>query len=140
MNFFKHLSKALNYIVYLTCITLAAITLTVLFISPANAAFVSGNTLLEDCSAPNGTQKRDFCLMYIAGAMDAYQDDKICIPAGITLGQATDMVSITLKAMPQERHAVPGDVYVLLTFAKLYPCPKKAPSQGQPSGSRVQPI
>jgi hypothetical protein len=86
-------------------------------------AYVLGNTLWEACSSRN-----DLCLAYIVGTADAIQAARgsllgwrVCLPNGVTEGQAMDVVVQFLSQHPEMRqYAATG--LVANALANAFPC------------------
>ena len=89
----------------------------------AQATYFTGQDLYNRFQGTN--IERSIALGYVAGVNDTHSGTAICIPPNIvTLGQLGDMVEQALRRAPSERH-MSADVYVLVTLADRWPCPKK---------------
>jgi hypothetical protein len=66
---------------------------------------VSGNQLYEDCTANRGFDRGE-CFSYITGATEAWSNAPVglCLPDGVSRGQAQDLVMTYMRDHPAERH------------------------------------
>jgi len=99
------------------------LTIAVLSVSlSAQAEFVSGNQLhafLNGDSSEVVLGKG-----YIAGVFDAYHGVSHCSPAGVSLGQVSDMTKITLASEPATRNES-ASLLILSMLQRYWPCAKK---------------
>ncbi|WP_183821960.1 Rap1a/Tai family immunity protein [Aliirhizobium cellulosilyticum] len=101
----------------------AAVVITAIS-SHANAAFVSGNDLLEFCD-----QFRASSTGYVLGAVDTIlvsQDNgnvrkTVCLRGGATGGQLTDIVCQYLRKNPAVRD-FGGPALVSMALSQAFPC------------------
>ena len=87
----------------------------------AHAEFLSGNMLYDRLNG--NTSDQMLAMGYIAGVYDAGQGVLHCGPSNLTLGQITDMVKITIRDQPQNRH-FSADAFVTVTVKNQWPCKK----------------
>lgn len=102
---------------------------------PANAqsvpvtVLVNGNEMHDWCTSPNSNPKLSLCLGFIMGVMDSITTTQatnqavrqVCVPRGVTPGQAKDVYLAYLNRLPQERHlAASSTVWVALR--EVWPC------------------
>lgn len=110
----------------------ALITLMGLISFTAQAAFFSGNDLLnrlnQETSNPNA-----YILAqgYIVGVVDAYDDVLFCIPKEVRVGQLVDMTKNNLRNRPDARHSTVASAYVVTALSAAFPCPKQEPQWHQ---------
>lgn len=104
-----------------TAIILAA----ALAATSASAQFLTGNELLTRLSSDN-PHERGSAFGYVMGAYDAGRGVAHCAPAGVTLGQVTDMVKQTLQIAPAARHNS-AEAFVTYALLDAWPCSKKRP-------------
>ena len=110
---------------------LAAVALSCLVMSEANAYFVDGNKLFDDCKnyASKG-QSESFlsgtCAGYIAGVVDSAVDANtaFCVPqgpTGVSIAQLVDVAKAYLRDHPEKRHL---SAWRLVTDAlkEKFPC------------------
>jgi hypothetical protein len=106
----------------------AALLLWVTFIHPA-AAESSGNDVIEDCNAPEGSAKWSFCFGYILGNLDQIivlqrarvLPNKYCPPSGITQDQMFAVWRRYWSMHPDQRHmAAPALIFLMMSEA--FPC------------------
>lgn len=92
--------------------------------APPFVGFKSGNSLLEECSAPSGTDALADCWGYVTGVADALGITKFaCTPANATARQLVDVVLGRLRSHVAERHyAAVGEV--ALALRQVFPCQK----------------
>lgn len=70
---------------------------------PQNA-FLSGNDLYDDCTAPRGGDKHLSCVNYVMGVADALLLTRnVCIPKSAAATQAVDVVTNYLRAHAEVR-------------------------------------
>lgn len=87
--------------------------------SAAHAEFMDGNRLLADM---NGTQMRQMSAVgYVMGASDALTTVTVCMPDGVTVGQAHDIVKRYLEDNPAIRH-LSADSLVNRALSRVWPC------------------
>lgn len=98
---------------------------------PLQAAFLDGNSLYAECSAPQGDavyySKASRCMGYILGVYDdmmvmlqlQYRREA-CAPSGVTAGQIVDIVTKYLRDNPQERH-MPAPMLVRIALFEAFP-------------------
>ena len=94
--------------------------------------FENGNNILELCSQPYGTVAGGFCLGYIAGIADAanvtqsigetINGGTACIPMGVPVTQAKDVVTNFLRQHPEQRSLGAVDL-IVRALAEAFPCP-----------------
>lgn len=99
------------------------LTLTLLgsLLAPAHAEFYNGNDLLRMMRGNNTEQAAAYG--YVVGVNDALHKITLCIPNGVTVGQANDIVRAYLEANPQVRH-FSGDSVVAAALMAVWPCKK----------------
>lgn len=102
----------------LPCLALAVFT------SGATASGTTGNVLLEYCRG----DAKALVQSYVAGFWDGmtnfgapYLATKICLPDGVTIGQAADMVCRDLERVPSIRHEN-GAYVVGISMGNAFPC------------------
>jgi hypothetical protein len=113
----------------------AALVIAVLAASAAArevVVFENGNNILEACSQPYGTLPGGFCLGYIAGITDAanvtqpigetINGGTACVPAGVPVTQAKDVVMNFLRKHPEQRYLAAVDL-IVRALAEAFPCP-----------------
>ena len=87
--------------------------------------FFDGNELYEVCSASD-IPRLHVCLGYIAGAADAASSSAsygmVCLPEGISMSQAADIVKRYLRDHPEVRHYAAYDL-AANALAEVWPCP-----------------
>ena len=92
--------------------------------------FNIGNLLNMDCNKGAGFSE-GFCRGYIAGVADTMAEGaahpkrggrRACIPLGVTLDQAVDVVTRHLADHPQDRHLA-ADGLVARALSEAWPCP-----------------
>lgn len=84
----------------------------------------SGNQLFEKCDAGRNTAHFTFCLGYMAGVFDALQmQGAVCMPDGVTVGQAVDVVMKHLRDHPEARHSNAASE-AGLALVPAFPCNK----------------
>ena len=105
------------------------------------SGFISGNKLLELCSAPFGSNNQAWCDGYIiavddtltltyaaSGAASGETDPAIhryyCLGAGVTLGQTSLAVLNYLKAHPEKLDMIASQL-VISALAEAFPCSGK---------------
>ena len=87
---------------------LTAVILTLAVTMPASAAFLDGNTLLEECNASG--EKRGGCYGYIIGVADKVNRDhrslegRGCTPKSATRGQIIAVAEKHLRNKPEVLH------------------------------------
>ena len=100
---------------------------------------VTGKTLVERCAEPTGTAKRNFCIGYIAGAVDTFlsyahqmhRKSELCVPAGVF--ESVDAVVNYLRAHPEEqKYSASSETYLALKGAFSCGTPSDNP-QAKPS-------
>jgi hypothetical protein len=80
-----------------------------------------GNGLLSACEDSDVFYK-SACLTYISGVSDGAKAlGFICLPSGVTNGQAMDVVLNGLRGHPEVRHK-PSAVLALGYLAQAFPC------------------
>jgi hypothetical protein len=105
----------------------------------AQDSYYTGNDILASCTAPTTDPvhyaKLATCRGYVAGLVDgvdfaagvfALQNNEpetklICVPAGVTIGQLTDVVIAYLQANPATRHRS-GAAEGLIALYRAFPC------------------
>jgi hypothetical protein len=103
---------------------LAGVVLAAL-VSPADAGFVDGNKLHQDCSSMLNVLDSS-CAAYISAVADMLgaapvSGHRACLPPGVKLGQAVDVVKRWLADNPQSRH-LPGPEVVATALERAFPC------------------
>lgn len=102
---------------------------------PANAqsvpvtVLVNGNEMLDWCTSPSSNAKLSLCLGFIMGVMDSITTmqatnqaaRQVCVPRGVTPGQAKDVYLAYLNRLPQERHLAAGST-VWVAMREAWPC------------------
>ena len=108
-----------------------AVALSCLVMSEANAYFVDGNKLFDDCKnyASEGQSKSFLsgtCAGYIAGVVDSAVDANtaFCVPqgpTGVRVAQLVDVAKAYLRDHPEKRHL---SAWRLVTDAlkEKFPC------------------
>jgi hypothetical protein len=100
--------------------------------SHARAGFETGNSIIEKCTSSN-IYDQGYCLGYLAGVYDNYilyspfiqfANVKLCVPAGVTLGQIRDISIKWSKIYPELRNESAATLIVLY-LDKAFPCPKR---------------
>lgn len=86
--------------------------------STASAQYLTGNELLANISS-EVTVRRTNAMGYIAGVLDARED--VCVPVGVTVGQATAVVQQMLDGNPQFRHFSAAAIVIVAT-RRAWPC------------------
>jgi hypothetical protein len=92
----------------------------------AQAAFLAGNDLYEQCTSSDFVQQIR-CMSYVEGVTDYLENvrhDKHlarCVPDGTTLRQLLDAVVNYLRDQPQDRTYV-ANVLVVLALSKAWQC------------------
>lgn len=89
----------------------------------AHAEFYNGNELLRMMRGNSTEQAAAYG--YVVGVNDALHKITLCIPNGVTVGQANDVVRAYLEANPQVRH-FSGDSVVAAALMAVWPCKKGA--------------
>ena len=84
------------------------------------AAFVSGNQLLESCTASQ-FDAQGICLGYVLGVVDSLSMPYVCLPAHIIGKQLQDIVTIYLRDHPASRHQ-PASLLTADAVASAFPC------------------
>jgi hypothetical protein len=91
-------------------------------------AFYSGNDVKQIC---DDSARTSTCVVLIAGILDgiALMDSLtgtpiICVPAGVTTGQAADIVKRHINNFPQGRHLAASGL-ALAALLEAFPCPSK---------------
>lgn len=105
--------------------TLAAVLLA--STTTAQAAFYSGNDLYDWLSgnAQHGTLRG---MLYVAGVVDTLNDDVLCLPGNVTLGQVRDVVMYELRTNPSMRHLA-ADVLVRMALEPIWACKRRNPGR-----------
>lgn len=86
-----------------------------------------GNTLYSRCKKGPENVEFAYCVGYIVGVidtMDLAQGDKseiLCLPPGVKIGQARDVVEKYLTDHPERRH-LPSARLVAEAISKAFPC------------------
>ena len=106
-----------------------ALIILALCATSARAEFLDGNKLLADM---NGTQMRQMSAIgYVMGASDALTTVTVCMPDGVTVGQAHDIVKRYLEDNAAIRH-LSADSLVNRALSRVWPC-----QRGNQRGSGV---
>ena len=93
----------------------------VAYTTAVQAQNLSGNKLLEDCTATGGSFRSGVCHGYIRALAEAFGP---CAPTGVTYGQITDVVIKHLYDNPQSRHREAQEL-ILNAMAQAWPCPAR---------------
>jgi hypothetical protein len=100
------------------CILLAAVVLALGFPARgARAGFWTGNDFVNQCT-PTGSQS---CYAYVAGVSDAIAGWGACLPSGISVGRATDLVVEFLQRNQQQR-SLSAATAVTFALSEAFPC------------------
>jgi hypothetical protein len=103
-----------------------ALTMALGCIQPAKAE-VTGMQLQEWCNGSEDTIDRARCITFMFGFISGlnFTDGKVCLPNGVTVGQAALIVRKWTREHPEELHRDPASVAgrALLT---AYACKKNA--------------
>jgi hypothetical protein len=103
---------------------LVAFSLTVAAAAQARSSFISGNSLLDMCTAPGQLQQ---CIGYVQGITDALElhrmldGDMDCVPVHVTVHQVRDVAVNYLKAHPEDRHLM-GSLLASMSIENAW-CP-----------------
>ena len=104
----------------------------------AAGMFLTGNDLYHNCTNAAVPMGWSLCLGYIEGVLDAtnfegslsYGKSTVlhgivqwCVPAGVTAGQARDVVIKFLRDKPEFRHLSAAEE-VTAAVAAAWPCPR----------------
>ena len=89
----------------------------------AHAEFYTGNDLLRMMRGNTVEQANAFG--YVVGVSDALHKITLCVPSGVTVGQANDIVKAYLEVSPQVRH-FSADSLVSAALMAVWPCKKGA--------------
>jgi hypothetical protein len=86
------------------------------------AAFLNSNQLYDECIVGPGTVDDAACYSYVIGVADALlHTNTICVPDGVTIERAKDVVIKYLRDNPDKRqYTAASNVTVALTYA--FPC------------------
>jgi hypothetical protein len=92
-----------------------------------------GNSLLEICKAPEGSQARYNCLGYVLGVSDTLADlttmgalpGSPCLPTGVTAGQMSDVVVKYLAENPKNRSFSSASLVIGALTTAWPPCNKQ---------------
>jgi hypothetical protein len=89
--------------------------------------FISGNDLLDDCTATTGP-KTLYCMGYVVGALDMAAQSghdvrgwKFCLPDTVTQVQMMDVVTSWLEQNPTQRHLAASNA-ILQSMRLGFPC------------------
>lgn len=93
--------------------------------------FDTGNGVLAICGSTSPSDNMR-CYAFLDGLSEgisvmAIRDKTrkpFCIPAGVTKGQATDIVVKFLRENPERRH-LDGTLLVVVSLHSAFPCPEK---------------
>ena len=102
-------------------VTIAALAM--LLGSPASyaaGAFITGNSLANDCEKNDSMFQDGFCYGFVIGVFDRMQGDAICAPDGVTIKQAVSIVKKFLKENPEDLH-LPANGLVSVALALAFP-------------------
>jgi len=103
-----------------------SLVLMLLFASPVQAGFDTGNTLYAECTKENPVAA-GYCMGYVGGVADVMSDGtpisgwKACVPKNVTIAQIKDIVTRWLANTPQDRH-YSADSLVAAALEKAFPC------------------
>lgn len=99
----------------------------------ANAQhFIDGNSLLGYIQSSEAVQ-RTMAMGFVSGVVDTMQNDLVCVPPTVSIGQVTDLAKAHIIASPAERHQAAAFL-VLRSVRNVWPCKAKTPA---PSGAGV---
>jgi Rap1a immunity proteins len=90
-------------------------------------AFMSGNRLLDYCSAPSGSYLYGFCIGHITGVADAMTsygglgEYRACMPKPVVVEQVVEVAIQSLRANPAGRHLTAVSL-IAKALAKAFPC------------------
>lgn len=90
---------------------------------------VNGNEMLDWCTSSTSNAKHSLCLGFIMGVLDTITtmqatnqaQRQVCVPRGVTPGQAKDVYLAFLNQKPQERHLAAGST-VWVAMREVWPC------------------
>ncbi len=93
------------------------------------AVLVNGNELYDWCTSSSGNAKSSLCLGFIMGVLDTITTmqaskqahQQVCVPRGVTAGQARDVLLAYLNQKPQERHLAAASI-VWVSMFQAWPC------------------
>lgn len=93
------------------------------------AVLVNGNELYDWCTSSSGNAKSSLCVGFIMGVLDTIETmqaskqahRQVCVPRGVTSGQARDVLLAYLNQKPQERH-LPAASIVWTSLHQVWPC------------------
>lgn len=95
----------------------------------AQAYFIDGNQLLSNMESPTAAE-RTFAIGLAVGAVDAVQNEIVCVPEKVTAKQISDIARAYLVLNPSVRHK-PAAILVVKAVSDIWPCKAKNPT---PSG------
>jgi hypothetical protein len=103
-------------------LTTPVLSVGLLWITSAFAAFDSGNSLFDSCNNASDASKQSHCLAYIAGVSDVLDGMHItCTGGHVSLDEVKDVVVKYLREHPEQRNSDADDsTSIALTLA--FPC------------------
>jgi hypothetical protein len=105
----------------------------ILTASPLHAADRINPSFVEGCASDRGSPEYGECSMYVAGFVHGYfiaehlrEDQKLCLPDGLTGEEAVDAVARKLKDSVAKNMAesYEPDYAITLLLSLAYPCRK----------------
>jgi hypothetical protein len=95
----------------------------------ASGSYLTGNALLERCSAATGSFDSGVCSGYVTGVVDAIETaqgvfgakSKVCVPEQATIGQVRDIVKRFLDSHPAVRHMTASSL-AWAAIQEAFPC------------------
>lgn len=91
----------------------------------ANAGFWTGNELYSRMQQGNSNYSPAFVSGFISGVSDALNEaELLCMPTGVTIGQAADIVRGFLEKNPARRHEMAADL-VFTALVEHWACKRK---------------
>lgn len=103
--------------------TIAIAAVAALVHTATQAAYMSGNDMLERLRDRSATVERSVATGYLIGLHDAYNKVTHCSPPNVTVGQLIDMTVDWLDRNPKTRHQ-PASSHVLVMLMTTWPCKK----------------
>lgn len=99
--------------------------------APASGGGITGNGLKQLCESRQSRKDGD-CFAYVTGAVDGFDvaqtvfappdsGQRVCIPAGGTYDQLTDVVNEYMARNPHQLHH-PGGWIVAMAMKQAFPC------------------
>jgi hypothetical protein len=90
------------------------------FTAHAQVQFFTGNDLLNRMESDNNFRS-GIANGYVIGVIDTLTGITVCPPAGITIGQANDIILKYLRDNPSNRH-IAADVIIDVVMSARFPC------------------